>query len=809
MKKAKTIKLVSILALSLALAACKSAEERAEEKFQSGLALLESGDPDRAIVEFRNVFELNGFHKEARWELANIYVDRGDSRRAYRQLLRLVEQYPDDVESRVLLSELAFSLRDWDEVDRHGGKAAELAPNDPRVEIVTIGRDYRDAVAEDDATKRASLAIKAAGQLESASDSRILRNLLIDHNTRVGQLDVALENIDFMIEETPADKILQEQRLAIIAQSRDPQAIEDQLLNMIDLFPEDNDLKGTLLRFHLANNEADKAEAFLRKISSPSDEDPSAFLDLIRFVSETKGDEAALIEIERAIAENPNPESFRALRASLAFAKGDQDSAIAEMEDVIAGAEPSEELNGIKVTLARMFQTQDNEVGARRLIEEVLAEDQLNGPALKMRAAWQIESDEVTLAISDLRAALDADPEDNEAMTLMAQAYTRSGNHGLARDFLALAVEASNNSPEESIRYANVLMSDEQYLPAEDVLIPALRLSPGNVDILQVLGRLYILLEDEPRAQQVIETLRNVGTPQAIAAANSTEAELLNQTDGTEKALEFLESVAANSDGDLSAQLFLLRGRLASGDVEGARGLLDTMLQETPDSLALQSVAATISAVAGDYPGAESQFRELLAKDPTISRNWLELSRLLMHQRKLDEARAVVDEGLETLPDDPNLLWVRASYLEQDGDIDGAIGVYEALYENTSGAPVVANNLASLLATYRNDEESLERAFVIARRLQGTEVPQFQDTIGWILHRRGDHEEALTYLEPAAAALADDAMTQFHLGMVQAALENSAVAIEQLQKALDLAGPDDTREQFQVARDTIAELQAQ
>ena len=61
-------------ALVTVLAACDSAEEQAEEYFQSGIALMEEGDFDRAIVEFRNVFEFDGSHQEARRKLAEIFL---------------------------------------------------------------------------------------------------------------------------------------------------------------------------------------------------------------------------------------------------------------------------------------------------------------------------------------------------------------------------------------------------------------------------------------------------------------------------------------------------------------------------------------------------------------------------------------------------------------------------------------------------------------------------------------------------------------------------------------------------------------
>lgn len=106
---------------------------------------------------------------------------------------------------------------------------------------------------------------------------------------------------------------------------------------------------------------------------------------------------------------------------------------------------------------------------------------------------------------------------------------------------------------------------------------------------------------------------------------------------------------------------------------------------------------------------------------------------------------------------------IRAANYELDGEIEMAISVYEKLYELNSQSPVVANNLASLLTTHRSDNESLQRAFTLARRLRGTRDPIFQDTYGWIAYRLGNYEEALQYLEPAAAKLPDQPLLLYHL----------------------------------------------
>ncbi|WP_295317705.1 tetratricopeptide repeat protein, partial [Roseobacter sp.] len=132
--------------------------------------------------------------------------------------------------------------------------------------------------------------------------------------------------------------------------------------------------------------------------------------------------------------------------------------------------------------------------------------------------------------------------------------------------------------------------------------------------------------------------------------------------------------------------------------------------------------------------------------------------------------------------------------------------IYETLYQQNSGALVIANNLASLLVTYREDEESLERAWSIGRRLRSIDLAPIQDTYGWLLHRRGDSEEALPYLESAAEGLPEDPIVQAHLGYVYIALERNNDALKQLQKAVDIAGPVDTRDRIEQARVEVQRL---
>lgn len=153
------------LAAVLALAACDSAEDRAAGHFESAQGFVAEGDTDRALVELRNVFRLDGAHRDARHLYAELMLARGEAGEAYSHWLRLVEFHPEDVPARLALAELALEDRAEAEAIRHGRAAAAVAPEEPRVRAVVAALDYRAAVEAGDRAARAAIAAEAQAVL--------------------------------------------------------------------------------------------------------------------------------------------------------------------------------------------------------------------------------------------------------------------------------------------------------------------------------------------------------------------------------------------------------------------------------------------------------------------------------------------------------------------------------------------------------------------------------------------------------------------------------------------------------------------
>lgn len=803
---------------TLALAGCESAEDKAERFYQAGLTLLEQGDKDRAAIELRNVFDHDGFHKEARMLYAGLVLELGRSQEAYGQYLRLIEQYPDTVEARVALAKLAIAQNNWPEVERHGAAAIALAPDQPEVKSIDLAIQYRKAAIDRDAAKRAEIAAQAEAVLaetrsaDTPDDDGLVR-VVIDNYIQSDEPAKALGAVNAALERAPVAEDLNLIKVRLLAQTEDIEGTGAHLKNMVEMFPDNVKIKQTMIRWYMSQGDLAGAEAFLRTQAGDDTAPVEGHVAVVQMLQATQGADSARAELTRLQMANAGTENGRfyaGMLASMDFQSGERDKAIADIRAAVDASEQGAQKLRLQVMLAQMLLNTGAEADAHALIDTVLENDASNIPALRMRAARLIDEDKPGEAIVALRSALDQNPRDAATLTLMARAHERDGDTDLVGERLALAMEASGNAVPETLRYAQFLIGQGRQQVAITVLEDARRRTPRNVQLLAALANMYLRSNDWPQARTLALEINRLGTPEAQRASTELEARILQGENRTDDSLALLqEQLGDSSDASANEQVraigMIVQTQIRSGKTNAARTTLNEALAEHPENPDLQLLSAVLFAVEGEFDQSEAIYRTLLGRFPGNELPVRMLVNMLNGTGRPDEAKKVLDTALDTMPDRLSLLWMKASYLENDGDYDAAIAIYEKLYEANSGIPVLANNLASLITTHRDDPESLTRAANIVRRLRDTKVPAFQDTYGWIAYRRENYDEALEYLEPAAQALISDPLVQYHLGMTYVALGRIEEAKAQLEKTLEMAG-DSPLPQFEKARETLAGL---
>ncbi|WP_424831765.1 tetratricopeptide repeat protein [Ruegeria sp.] len=778
---------VVALSLTLLLSACDSAEERAEAHFQAGMAHLEQGDVERALIEFRNVFKLNGEHKEARLTYARLERERGNIPAAYSQYLLVIEQYPDNLEGHRALAEMALQLGNWEDLKRYGSIAAELAPEDVEIFALNNTLSYSEGIQNGDANAVGLAIGNAQSLLKEHPELVAARQIVVDHLLRAEEWTNLLAELDTALSYAPEEANLYAIRLRALQELKKTEEIETQLKEMMALFPEDAGVVQMLFEHHLNQKDLDAAEQILRDQKEADISNPLPVQRLVAFLIEHRGADAAIAELDTVIAEGEgNTPRFKTMRAALKFQSGNTDQALAEMQELLEDAPRTTQTRQNEVEYARMLFASGQVDAGRALIDKVLEEDISQADAVKFKAAWLIEEDNIGDAILLLREALSASPRDYQLMSLMAQAHERNGDRALMGEMLALAVEVSQSAPEETLRYSNFLLQGGDYEIAESILVEALNQNPRHPALLVQLGQVYLIMQNWGRLDTILASIQALDDPEASRHANELRAQMLSAQKKTDELASFLNELANDPEFGLSADIALIRLMLTQDDVAGATAQLDELLKEDPDSLILRFVKARALLSDNKLDEAEQVYRGILEDSPTTNRAWLALYLLQSERGRTEQARETLNAALQVVPENPDLLIFQAAEHERAGELDEAIAVYEKLYPLSNRSLVVANNLASLLTTHRSDEESLLKAQQFARRLRGSREPAFQETYGWVAYRLGNYEEALSYLEPAASALSDHPLVLYHLGKAYEAVGQTENALQALKAAQEI-----------------------
>jgi cellulose synthase operon protein C len=785
----------------LTLAACESPEERAEGHYNRAVQFLAEGEQDRGVIELRNALQANADHVEARLELARLLRKQGNLREAAGSYHRVVEIDPEAVEAHRALAEIALEIGDHSSAESQIERAFELAPEDPVLRALKATVEFRRDNVE--------LAIEmATAVLEEAPDTVLAHLVLIAERSEAGDFEAALAYAEAALALVPENGDLHVARLNALTGAGDLAAVGLQLQRMMQLFPDDDAVSEALVDWHLAQGEREAALLILRQRAERNPDSTDGFITVAQFLLEVEGPDAARADLARHVETHPEPLPFVRALAQLDFTAGRHDEAISALRAMVDQSEPSAEIRELQVVLAEMLGALGRTDESMALLDTVLDGDSRHLGALKARARINIEADRTERALADLRVASTEAPRDPEVLTLMALAHEREGAIELVGERLARAAEASNFGIAESLRYARFLVEDARLGPAESVLLDALNRNPQDVGLLSALGRVHIARGDWTRSRQISELLRSSGSPGAVQQAIAIEIAAIQAGARADDAVSMISDLAQQADGEIEPRVGLVQAHILAGDIVSAQEAVAGILADDPTSVAGLMMQAGLHVIRDEHSEAESIYRALISDHPDRPEPYNMLFILLRNLGRDEEGGSLLTEGLAATGRDSSLLNAKAAFHYLAGDKEAAITFYEELYAREPSSLVATNNLASLLSSFREDAESLERAFRIARRLRGTNQPEFQDTYGWILVRRGDFEQALTYLEPAAASLPEAPIVHYHLGVAYFGLERWDLALAALTRATDLAGEESDLPQIDEARQKIADLES-
>jgi tetratricopeptide (TPR) repeat protein len=777
--------------VAIQLAGCSSSEQRAQGYYEHGKELLAAHDNQRAEVEFRNAVKYNPKLLPAWRSLADVEEQMHNWRILVPALRNILELEPDDIGVRIKLGRLLLVGGAFDDALRlvNDAKVADTQNADLlalKAAILFKLKDNPGAVREAQTALKidpdnAGAMFVIAGDDFARGDTKAALDIL-NSNAMAKRTDVGIELF----------------KLQILEQTRDLQQAEALLKRLVDLYPNEANFKKELIRLYLFQNRNDDAEKEQRAIAAANPTDTAAQLDLVRLLNTIRGPAVAHQELDALIKAGGDTFSYQIALAQLDFVEGNASDGIALLKTLIGEKSSADHVTIAQTVLAQYYLSQKQTEPAAALVADILSKDARNISGLKLRAAMRLDAGQFELAISDLRQALNDQPRATDLMTMLAVAYEKSGTVDLAEKEFADAMRASNFDPSISLSYVAFLQRRGSISRAEDVLVDLASRWPKNVQVLSALAQVRLSRQEWVGAQEVADAIQHIGTNRTLA--DELKGAALAGQNKFDDSIVALQDAYASAPNAVQPMYGLVRTYLRAEKPDQAISFLQSVLKASPSNVEAYVLLGSVQLAMKAPDQAERSFKTAIEKDPKKPIGYRALSDLYVLQKKYADALTVTRAGLKEQPDNSVLHLGLAGIFERTGDYENAIAEYDKLLQKDPNSIVVANNLASLLADYRTDKASLDRAQALAAGLRKYPIPQFKDTLGWVSYRQGDYKAAIQFLEQAVQGLPNLAIVHYHLGMSFVAAAQPEKASEQFKTALSQAPDHDLEEKIRAAQ---------
>jgi tetratricopeptide (TPR) repeat protein len=756
---------------------------------EKGHAFLAAGNLVKARLEFQNALQIAPTDPEARFENGVVAEKLGKSREAGQFYQGAIDIDPDYVPARAKLGRLMLFSgapdRALDVIEPSIGKhpddaglltvraAAKLQKKDPQGAREDAEHAVRASPTNEDAV--AVLSGLYAAKLENDR----ARGLLV-HSIELipGSVDLRLILAQIYVNEN------------------DNVHAEGVLNELINLKPEEKSHRIRLAQFYLRNKQPDPGEATLRKaiIDMPSEDDLK--VALIDYLSAAHGTETAETELKAMIAANQKDTQLKFALARFYEADKHEDKAEAVYLELIKSEKLDAAGVGARDHLAALRLQRNDVPGALQLIGEVLTNSPRDDEALVLRGEISLSRQDPRSAIMDLRAVLRDQPNSVGVIRSLARAHLANGEPAVAEETMRHALDANPKNPVLQLDFAQLLSQLGKHEQAKPVIAAVLKEEPDSLEALDAQYRNAIALSDVATARSAADAVVALRPKQGLGYMfQGMLAESEKHSDEALKLYAEAGDLQPEAPEPLQATVRLLAN---SKRIPEAIKRLDEAAAKRPgDSYALK-LKGDLLLQTGRAAEAEESYKLAIARAPKMWGPYGGLASAQAAGLEGPDAAIATLRNAKSVVDQTEELSVQlATLLEIRGHHDEAMSEYEDDLRRHPQADVPANNLAMLLANYRTDAASLDRAKELSARFANSTNPSFLDTYGWVLVKRGDAAESVPVLTRVAAKAPDAVIVRYHLGIAQSLTGDDAGARENLTRAVNsgarFSGLDEAR----------------
>jgi len=767
---------VAILILgAMLLAGCSGANARRESYIKRGQEYFAQGDYARAGIEFRNAMQVMPKDPQARVLEGETMQKLGRFRDAAGLYQSVIESSPGDIQAHVDLGQLlAFGGAPQRALKLITPMLAKHPDSAPLLTVRGLARaqlkDYTGAMAD------AQRAVQVDPTYEQAVG--LLAALYQARNERAQ----AISLVTSTLQKLPQSTQLREVLAGICAQTGDDADAEKQFRTLITMRPSELAYRTDLAQIEVHEKQLDRAEATLRGAVQAAPRSDEAKLVLVSFLTEHRSAAQGDAALRSFIAAHPDDSRLRLALAAALEASNQPEQALAVYGEVVRRDVDGPSALAARDRIAAIDMSQGRNDDAAAQVATVLKRDPTNDDALMIRGSLQLQGGHPTAAITDFRAVLRDEPGLVAAHRLAARALIASGDDALAEDQLQTAIQIVPNDGQLRLELAQIYLRTGAADRAVTVLEQSVQQLPTDGPLREALVRAYIAKGDFSSASSQADSM-TAALPHSAAGPYLEGLIALAQKRYAPAEADFEEALQRQPRA-MSPLLDLTHLEITRHEQPKAIQRLRRMVQTDPTNGLAFEMLGELDLDRKAYPQSVTELSQAITLAPDL---WYSYRNLALAKAATGDsagAIAAYQAGIKAAPDQPELVTELASYYVRQSQPDDAIALYEGLYQRQPGSPVVASNLALLLATYRSDRQSLDRARQLSAPFASSSDGALLDTSGWVLLKSGDLQHAMPVLQRAESRDPASDLIRYHIGMAELEAGDRARAQADLKAAV-------------------------
>jgi tetratricopeptide (TPR) repeat protein len=732
------------LSLTLLSGCFRDPNVRKHKYLESGQKYSAQGKDREAAIQYSNALKIDKNFAEAHYALAQSYKNMGAMSAAYGELQRTVYLQPANYKARIDLGNL-----------------------------ILLGRGKPD-----DAQAQADAVI--AAQPDNADAHALLSRVAAVR----GQKELALEEIRKALELSPNEAMLHETlALLEVGDATQGASVEDELKKAVALDPKSVNVKLLLAGLYAKNSRWPEAEQACQNAIATDPKNLTARVSLAQIYlkqgDQTKAEEA-LRQASNDLADSPQGVL---LLADYYVGSGQTDKARAEFTS-LAKKYPknlSVQEGYVRILIqARDFAT------AQTVVTELMKKNGKDPQVVVLNGIVLLNNGKQTDAVNALQDAAKNAPKDAFIQYWLGRAALAKGDSGLAENSFRLAAQLNPRLLEAQEELARVATQRGDMSLLTDVAEKTIAVAPRFPGGYMWRAIAEISRNAPDKAEEDLKTaIKNA--PQSAQAYLVLGDLRFSQKRYAESASMF-EQALQNDPNSTSALHGLVSCDFIKKQPAQALARINAQIAKSPKNSSFYDLLAQVQAGNKNFDQAASSAQKAMDLNPDDAEAVLIYTQLQAQRGQAANAIAAWEKWLQAHPNNPGALAILGNLEESRGNGSKAEDYYKKALAIQPTQPVAANNLAyRMLQNGGNTDVALSLAQTARRGMPNS--PSSADTLAWAYYSKGTYGFARDLLEESIKAAPNNAVTQYHLGMVYAKLGDKTNAVIHLKKTISLA-PD-------------------